>query len=95
MAYTNDGGGTCVDCQEEMGQREGNYQGSDALDEAVPVVGSQGVEKGARIFNLPIPNIPSDDVIPVGSSPKFFTKGLHQTIDGWRSYRHEDGWKMQ
>jgi hypothetical protein len=21
--------------------------------------------------------------------------GLHQTIDGWRSYRHEDGWKVQ
>jgi hypothetical protein len=20
---------------------------------------------------------------------------LHQIIDGWRSYRHEDGWKMQ
>jgi hypothetical protein len=24
-----------------------------------------------------------------------FMLGLHQTIDGWRSYRHEDGWKMQ
>jgi hypothetical protein len=24
-----------------------------------------------------------------------FLLGLHQTIDGWRSYRHEDGWKMQ
>jgi hypothetical protein len=21
--------------------------------------------------------------------------GLHQTIDGWRPYRHEDGWKIQ
>jgi hypothetical protein len=24
-----------------------------------------------------------------------FLLGLRQTIDGWRSYRHEDGWKMQ
>jgi hypothetical protein len=24
-----------------------------------------------------------------------FLLGLHQTIGGWRSYRHEDGWKMQ
>jgi hypothetical protein len=24
-----------------------------------------------------------------------FMLGLHQTIDGWRSYRHEDEWKMQ
>jgi hypothetical protein len=24
-----------------------------------------------------------------------FLLGLHQTIDGWRSYRHEYGWKMQ
>jgi hypothetical protein len=24
-----------------------------------------------------------------------FLLGLHQTIDGWRPYRHEDGWKMQ
>jgi hypothetical protein len=23
-----------------------------------------------------------------------FLLSLHQTIDGWRSYRHEDGWKM-
>jgi hypothetical protein len=24
-----------------------------------------------------------------------FLLGLHQTIDGWRSRHHEDGWKMQ
>jgi hypothetical protein len=24
-----------------------------------------------------------------------FLLGLHQNIDGRRSYRHEDGWKMQ
>jgi hypothetical protein len=24
-----------------------------------------------------------------------FLLDLHQTIDGWRSYQHEDGWKMQ
>jgi hypothetical protein len=52
-----------------MGQREGHYQGYDSSDEAVPVVGSQGVGKGAMIFNLPLPNIPFDDAIPVGSSP--------------------------
>jgi hypothetical protein len=50
-----------------MGQKEGHYQGSDASDETVPVVGSQGVGKGAMIFNLPLPNIPSDDAIPVGT----------------------------
>jgi hypothetical protein len=69
MAYTNEGGGTRVNCQEEMVQREGHYQGSDASDEAVPMVGSQGVGKGERIFNLPLPNIPSNDAIPVGSLP--------------------------
>jgi hypothetical protein len=57
------------------GTAGGHYQGSDASDEAVPVVGSQGDGNGERIFNLPLPNI--------------------QTIYGWRSNRHEDGWKMQ
>jgi hypothetical protein len=52
-----------------MGQGEGHYQGSDALDESVPMVGSQGVGKGESIFNLPLTNIPSNDVIPVGPSP--------------------------
>jgi hypothetical protein len=64
------GGGTCVNFQKEMGQREVHYQGPDVSNEAVLMAGSQGVGKGERIFNLPLTNIPSNDAIPVGSSPK-------------------------
>jgi hypothetical protein len=39
-------------------------------------------------LDLPFLNIPPFPLTPL-------LLGIQQNIDGWRPYRHEDGWKMQ
>jgi hypothetical protein len=79
-------GGTCVNCQEKWDKGKGIIRDLMRWTKQSRWLDHKELKRG-RGFLIYL----SRTYPPM--TP--FLLGRHQTIDGWRSCRHEDGWKMQ